>query len=100
MPTLDQYLLDGLPVNSGDDVVNGAHRLEDGRLEVRAALEKLTASVSEPTLLYTQANLSLDEEGGREKTMSLVALVSNICGQGFADAMLVFVEAIENDDER
>ncbi len=34
----------------------------------------------------------------REKTASLMVLVSNICGQGSADATLVFVETIENDD--
>ncbi len=53
---MDQYPPDGLPVNSGDDVVDGAHRLEDERLEVRAKLEKLTTSVSEATLLYTQVS--------------------------------------------
>ncbi len=38
----------------------------------------------------------------RERTASVMALVSNICGQRFADATLVFMEAIENDhrDER
>ncbi|KAK0436449.1 hypothetical protein EV421DRAFT_1908059 [Armillaria borealis] len=95
VPTLDHYPPDGLPVDSSVDVVDAARKLEDGRLEVKAALEKLTASVSEATLLYTQANLALDEE--REKTASLMALVSNICGQGFADAILMYVERLESD---
>ncbi len=58
------------------------------------------ASVAEASLLYARANLALDEEREREKTASLMALASNICGQGFADAALVFMGAIENDDER
>ncbi|PBK87878.1 hypothetical protein ARMGADRAFT_1085209 [Armillaria gallica] len=65
VPTLDHCPSDGLPVNSGVDVVNGARRLEDERLEVKAVLEKLTASVSEATLLCTQDSLALDEERER-----------------------------------
>lgn len=95
-PTLDHYPANGLPADSTVDVVDAARRLEDGRLEVKAALERLTASVSEATFLYTQANLALDEE--REKTASLMALVSSICGQGFADAIMMYVERIEGDD--
>ncbi|PBK59977.1 hypothetical protein ARMSODRAFT_1090571, partial [Armillaria solidipes] len=95
VPTLNHYPPDGVPVDSSIDVVDAARKLEDGRLEVKAALEKLTASVSEATLLYTQANLALDEE--RKKTASLMALVSNICGQGFADAILMYVERLESD---
>ncbi|KAK0218766.1 hypothetical protein IW262DRAFT_1462255 [Armillaria fumosa] len=95
VPTLDHYSADGLPADSSVDVVDAARRLEDGRLEVKAALERLTASVSEAAFLYTQANLALDEE--REKTASLMALVSSICGQGFADAIMMHVERIEGD---
>ncbi|KAK0187190.1 hypothetical protein F5146DRAFT_1063866 [Armillaria mellea] len=94
VPTLNHYPPEGLPVDSGVDVVDAARRLEDGRLEVKAALERLKASVSEATFLYTQANLVLDEE--REKTASLMAFVSSICGHEFADAILMHVERIEN----
>ncbi len=93
VPTLDHY---HPPVDSSVDVVDAARKLEVGRLEVKAALERLTASVSEATFLYTQANLALDEE--REKTASLMAFVSSICGQGFADAILMHVERVESDD--
>ncbi|KAK0473577.1 hypothetical protein IW261DRAFT_1657495 [Armillaria novae-zelandiae] len=94
VPTLDHYPPNGLPADSSVDMVDAARRLEDGRLEVKAALERLVASVSEATFQYTQANLALDEE--REKTASLMALVSNICGQGFADAIIKHVESVES----
>ncbi len=96
VPTLDHYPSDGLPVDSNVDLIDAARKLEDGRLEMKAALERLTTSVSEATFLYTQANLALDEE--REKTASLMAFVSSICGQGFADAILMHVERVESDD--
>ncbi len=54
---------------SQSTMVDEARRLEDRRLEVRAALEKLTASVSEATLLYTQASLALDEDEERERRL-------------------------------
>ncbi|KAK0200358.1 hypothetical protein DFS33DRAFT_147715 [Desarmillaria ectypa] len=96
VPTLNHYPPDGLPVNSSVDLLDGARKLEDGRLEVQDALGALWTSVTDATLLYTQARLALDEE--RAKTTSLIALVTNICGQAFADTIVQVVEAMDTDD--
>ncbi|KAK0447390.1 uncharacterized protein EV420DRAFT_1483759 [Desarmillaria tabescens] len=96
IPTLNHYPPDGLPVSSSVDLLDGARKLEDGRLEVHDALRALQVSIKDATLLYTKARLALDEE--RAKTTSLMALVTSICGQAFADKIVRTVEVMDTGD--